>query len=388
MGMITTEAWVLYQSSPESSARGPAELRREEFSFPDITEYEVLAAPIYGCWEGNMSHAIERQPVDICRQRGEPKVVIGNAGIVRILKIGARVTNVREGDLCLFAAIGSVDDYGYLLTVVGYDARGSIGVLAKRIKVHEKQVCPIPRKTRFSVPQWGAFSLRYVTAWANWKLAYGCWRLQMGEELCPAPYVWGWGGGVTLAELTLAKFYGCRAAMMASRSERLALIEELGINPIDRRPFSELDFDAEQYQSDSAYKRRYREAEKTFLHLVRRETQGAGVSIFIDNIGTPVFRATLKALGRQGIITTVGWKKGMDLSIVRATECINRHIHVFSHGARYSDFIEASRFAEEIGWMAPPPHKIYRWEEIPTLARDFAQGETAEYFPLFEINPL
>src|SRR5829696_10319381 len=84
--VVTTEAWVIDAASDDARELEPAELRKEVYCLPNITEHEVLAEPIYGCWEGNMTHAIERNPVDVCRQRGEKKIVIGNAGVVRILK--------------------------------------------------------------------------------------------------------------------------------------------------------------------------------------------------------------------------------------------------------------------------------------------------------------
>lgn len=388
MGTITTDAWVIYQSPDDSHKLEPAELIREQFSFSDITDEEVLVEPLYGCWEGNMTHALERNPIDVCRHRGEEKIVMGNAGVVRVLQVGARVKSVKEGDNCIFAAIGTTDSFGYLTKVVGYDARNTIGMLAKRIKLHESQVIALPANSRFSVQHWAAFSLRYMTAWANWKLAYGCLRLQVSQDEFPTPYVWGWGGGVTLAELSLAKFYGCRVAMMASTDERLAQIEGLGILPIDRRKFSNLNYDEKKIKLDPAYRRSYRDSEKTFLQAVKKETNGMGVSIFIDNIGAPVFRATMKALGREGVITTVGWKRGMELTINRANECINHHMHVFSHGARYSEAAASILFAEETGWMPPLTGEIYSWDNIPQLARAFAEDKTQEYFPLYQVNPV
>ena len=82
--MITTQAWVIHQAEKKNGHPIPAELRHEIFSFPDIGSEEVLVEPIYGCWEGNMAHALTRSPVDICEQRREPRVVIGNAGVVRV----------------------------------------------------------------------------------------------------------------------------------------------------------------------------------------------------------------------------------------------------------------------------------------------------------------
>lgn len=383
--MIRTEAWVLYAGGNGAGAAG-AGFRREDYAFPDLTEQEVLAEPLYGCWEGNMSHAFLRSPVDICRQRREEKVVVGNAGVVRVLKAGASVRGLREGDLCLVFCNGVWDELGYPKKIYAYDAPGTTGLLAKRTKLHERQLIRLPRDTRHSLAQWAAFSLRFITAWANWKMAYGCWRLQPAAEEGRAPHVWGWGGGVTLAELMLAKHAGCEAAMISSREERLRMFGELGIKAVDRRQFGGLCFDDERYESDAAYRERYREAEGAFLDLVGAETRGRGVSIFVDYIGSPVFRATLKALARPGVVTTAGWKQGMNLSTVRAIECMNWHVHVHTHYARYEEGREAVRFAEEEGWVPPLGGEVYGWEEVPRLAEAYAAGEVSSYFPIYQVN--
>jgi NADPH:quinone reductase-like Zn-dependent oxidoreductase len=386
-GKVTTEAWVLHAGKDPRKPE-PAELIKEPFTFPDITEFEVLAEPIYGCWEGNMTHALQRKPVDICRQRGEEKVVFGNAGVVRILKTGSQVTTVNKGDLCLIFCNGVWDKFGYPEKILGYDAPNTMGVLAKQMKVHEKQVIQIPENSQYTPQQWAAFSLRYITAWANWKLAYGAWRLQMTEEDCPAPFVWGWGGGVSMAELALAKFNGCRVAMISSDDKRLKLISEMGIKPIDRRLFPNLDFDEQKYASDPTYKKAYLESEEIFLDLVKKNTLGLGVSIFIDYVGSPVIRATLRALARQGVVTTAGWKEGMKISSVRAIECIQRHIHIHTHYARYAQGRAAVRFAEDTGWLPTIDSEVYSWDNVPQLAADYASGKNSAYFPMFAINQL
>lgn len=385
MGTISTEAWVL-KKGPDGG-REPGALMLEEFTFSEPGPGEVLAEPLLGCWEGNMTHAIRRDPVDICGQRGEDKVVIGNAGVVRVMQTGSAVTSLKEGDICVFAPIGSADRFGFLQTVTAYDAPNTMGLLAKRMKVKEDNLIPIPWPTRFALAQWAAFSLRYPTAWASWKLAYGCWRQQMSEDQLVIPYVWAWGGGVALAELTLANFFGARTAMVASHPERLALIAGMGITPIDRRTFGDLLFDEPRYRSDAAYRVEYQKAEKTFLCAVKEQTNGLGVSIFFDNIGLPVYRATLKALGRQGVVATVGWKKGMDLRVNRALECINHHIHVHGHGARLAEARAAMEFAEKMGWMPPVTGEPRAWDEIPQLAEDHSGERLLSYFPVFEINP-
>jgi NADPH:quinone reductase-like Zn-dependent oxidoreductase len=382
--MITTEAWVLDRNSLGSNGSG--ELRRELFSFSEITSEEVLAEPIYGCWEANMTHAINRYPVDVCRLRCEERVVVGNAGVVRILETGAAVTSVKEGDLCVLVPVGRLDAHGYVVTVFAYDAPQTIGLLAKRIKLHERQVAPIPANTRHTLQQWAASSVRYATAWDNWKVAYGCWRSQVSKDDCPTPHVWGWGGGVALAELSLAQYFGCKVAMISANDERLKLIARMGITPIDRRQFMDLNFDAARCESDPTYRTLYLKSERAFLRVVREETDGSRVSIFIDNIGSPVLRATLKALARQGVITTAGWDQGATETISRINECISRHIHVYTHGARYAEGLAAMCFAEETGWAPPVDGEAYSWDDIPQLARDFSLGRINTYFPIYEIN--
>lgn len=384
--MITTQAWVIHRGEKTNGHCEPAELRQEIFTFPGIGSEEVLVEPIYGCWEGNMAHALSRSPVDICEQRGEQRVVIGNAGVVRVLEIGNAVTTVRPGDLCLVFCNGVWDQFGYPKKIYGYDASGTIGLLAKQTKLHEKQLIRVPQNSRHSLPQWAAFSLRYITAWANWKVAFGCLKVHQTNGNGVSPIVWGWGGGVSFAEAALARLWGCRSALISSQDDRLRLIRDAGIEAIDRREFSNLNF--AKCASDPAFKTAYQEAEDLFLQTVKDKTGGAGVSIFIDYIGLPVIRATLKALGRPGVITTAGWKQGMNLSSLRAVECMNWHVHVHTHYARYSEGQEAVAFAEEKGWVPPVDNPGYSWDDIPLLAQDYASGKCSTYFPLFQINPL
>ncbi|HEX5888671.1 MAG TPA: hypothetical protein VFY61_08210 [Pyrinomonadaceae bacterium] len=389
MGNITTEAWVIYASRESANALPPAELYKEEFSFSDIGEHEVLAEPIYGCWEANMSHALDRRPIDICRYRKEEKVVIGNAGVVRVLKTGSNVADLKPGDLCIVFCNGIWDEYGFPERILGYDAPQSIGVLAKTTKLHEKQLIKVPEGSAYSLQQWAAFSLRYVTAWANWQRAYGCWQALWAQDFVGVPQVWGWGGGVSLAELALARLFGCEAALMSSSDERLSLIERMDITAIDRRRFRNLHLDDAKYDSDSTYRKTYQEAEEIFLKIVEERTGEKGVSIFVDFIGSPVFRATLKALSRQGIITTAGWKHGMVTSTLRAVECMKWHVHVHTHYAQYKQGVEAVNFAEANGWLPPVlGDDVYDWEDIPVLAHDYRSGKLTTYFPIFSVNPL
>src|SRR5262245_36989222 len=177
-------------------------------------------------------------------------------------------------------------------------------MLAKQTKLHQKQIIPIPKHSKYTLEQWAAFSLRYCTAWSNWELAYGTLRLLLTPAELPNPQVWAWGGGVSLATLVLAKHNGCDTTQMASTDEHLATIESQGIRPVDRREFKALYYDKAKFKTDKEYTEKYLAAEEIFTKKVNDITGRKGVNIFVDYVGAPVLRATLKVLAREGIITT------------------------------------------------------------------------------------
>jgi NADPH:quinone reductase-like Zn-dependent oxidoreductase len=378
------DAWVLYAGEGPSPSR--AELIREAIDVPAPGPGEAVVEPLYGCWEGNMGHAVDRRPVDICRQRGEPKVVIGNAGVVRVRECGRDVTTVHPGQKALIFCVGVEDRWGYPDKILGYDAPGTMGCLSTVMRLRERQLIPVPEGTRHSLPQWAAFSLRYITAWANWELALGVFRLSVPAEECGEPHVWGWGGGVSLAELDLARRSGCRSVMLSGSDRHLASISEFGIEPLDRRQFGQMPLDQRRYETDREYRDQYRQTEQAFLEAVRERTSGEMVQIFLDYVGAPVYRLTLRALSREGVIATAGWKEGMELRHLRAKECIDRHQHVYTHYARYRQGTDAVRYAEESGWMPKVGERIYAFDEIPQLCEEYA-ADCTSYFPCFAVNP-
>ncbi|MCX6582638.1 MAG: zinc-binding alcohol dehydrogenase family protein [Candidatus Aminicenantes bacterium] len=388
MNKIETQAWVLCDG--QKSEAWETLFKKETISFDDISETEILVEPLFGGWEANMSHALDRKPLDLCRKRRESKVVLGNSGIVRVLKTGKKVTRIKEGDLCVFFAISHLNRNGCLDTyfAFGYDEPGSVGLLAKQTKVREEQLYLIPENSKVPLHQWSIISLRYITAWSNWKVAKGCLEIVLSRKECPSPHVFGWGGGVALGELLLAKEQGFKTAMIASTDERLEYIKNLGIMPIDRRRFPDLNYDLEKLKLDASYRKKYIASLKIFRDIVNEVTEQEGVSIFIDNIGLPVYSATLRVLGSPAIISTSGWKEGMNLDTIRALECLDRHIHVFTHAGRLSEGEEAIAHAEENNWLPQDNYPIYDWEDIPQLIHDYSDGKISSYYPTFQVNPI
>ena len=400
--MLKTEAWVLHEGPlpakgdrpqpPHGSERISEDaFRLEPYEFSDLTGDDCLVEPLYGSWEGNISHAIARVPVDICRQRRESKIVLGNSGVVRVLRPGPEATDRREGDVCLIVGTHLKDRFGYMTLAAAYDAPNTIGLLAKRSKWPARALVPVPRDSGFTLAQWAAFNLRYLTAWSNHRMAYGTWRLQVSEKLFPEAFpVWAWGGGVAYAQLTLARLKdAARCVLITSVPARRELAARAGLETLDRSAYRDLSFHASRYDADPAYAARSRDSEKRFLQEVHARTDGEGVAIFIDNIGTPVFRATLKALAREGVVASCGWKQGMRLEIFRAMECIARHSFVHTHYASRPEAEDAIRFACERGWMVPQDAigKIWEWDEVAKLAQGHLTGAIDSYFPVYRINP-
>ena len=387
----TTDAWVLHAGyeSPPAATVGE-ELRREPFELADLAPGEALVEPVLGSWEANLEHALRRSPIDVCSTRGERVVLLGNFGVVQVVRVepggpdGLAGQEVREGDLCLLLAFGPTDRHGYAELVYAYDAPNTFGLLARRTKIPARLLLPLPAATRHSLAQWAAYG-RYFTAWDNWRCAVGCWRVQVPDDDPADHLVIGWGGGVSLALLTLARRQGFRVAMTASSDTRLALLDRLGITPIDRREFPGL-ASAGPGGADRDQARRHRQSLADLRRRVDEPSDGRGVSVFADNIGQPLFEATRAVLARQGVITTCGWKAGMRLNYLRGAECIDRHLFVHTHVWRYQDSARIRDDIEETGWLPDEADTVvYGFDEVPELATAYSDGRVDSYFPLYRV---
>jgi NADPH:quinone reductase-like Zn-dependent oxidoreductase len=379
--MITTDAWILHRGPEPGSHPVRGALQREELSFPEPEDDEALVEPLVASWEANLDHAISRQPIDVCRQRHENQAVLGNLGVVRVLRPARDGSSPPEGTVCLVMPFAKRDRDGYAELIYAYDAPHTIGLLAKRTKLRADMLLPVPAGTKYSLPQWAVYA-RYFTAWDNWRVARACWAIQMERNPPADNLVFGWGGGVTFAELALAQRAGFRVAMAASTDTRIVSLGKHGIAAVDRRRFPSLAAGTGDDQS-------HRASENAFLATIRELSDGRGVAIFIDNIGAPLYRTTLKALARQGVLATVGWKHGMLTSILRANECIKRHLHVHTHVWRYEDCPRIRDYMERTGWL-PDADSVtrYTFDEVPELTADYSEGKIESYFPVLEVNAL
>lgn len=378
--MTTTDAWVLDRRRDGEPRAG--QYRRMTIDIGRPSADEVIAEPLYGSWEANMSHALDRQPIDVCAFRGEDWVVTGNAGIVRVVEVGRDVSEVEPGQLAIMHSAGRVDDHGHMTHALGYDCPDQMGCLATRIRILGRQLIAVPESSRYSPRQWAGFGIRYVTAWANWEVAGQLAAVLHGADT--PLHVWGWGGGTTLAELDLARRQGHRSVMVSGSPANLDAIGKLGLDVVDRRQFSGLSVDPDAGEAEREV---YLDAERVFLGEVAGRTDATGVHVFVDYVGGPVWRVTLKALARRGVVTTAGWKEGMRLQYLRAVQCIAQQQLVHTHFGTRQQAEAAMRFGEAEGWMPPEPERVYSFDEIPDLAEAYRSGATG-YYPCYSINDL
>src|SRR5260370_7884258 len=249
----SSKGWFLHAATPDQNGQR-GQLVKEDFELPDLAEDEVLAEPLFGGWEGNGEHALSRRHIDICGPRGEGRVILGNSGVVRVEAVGAGVRGLKPGQNAIPCGGSVLDRFGYPERMLAYDAPGTMGCLATRIKIKGCELLPVPAGTRYSLAQWAAFTVRYVTAWSNMELALGTFRLLVGVDEFPNPHVWGWGGGTTLAQLQLAQRWGCRTVMLSGHPPHLEQIRKAGITPVDRRPFGHLFFAANRYPENTSFR--------------------------------------------------------------------------------------------------------------------------------------
>lgn len=383
---MKTQAWVLHKSTSGGSALDDGGFRLEDFELPEMGDEDLLVEPLFGSWEGNMSHAIERDPVDICLQRREEKVVLGNLAVVRIVGKGRQVpSDYQIGDVGLFNGLTSpayLDHYGYMALAHGYDMPRSIGFLCKQNVMPYGVFFHLP-ESDFSLAQWAAFGLKFPTAYSNWMLARSVYRLQVPEAWNPSISVVAWGGGCSLAQLDLARQEGHKTLMLTGNEARKAFLASRGIDAVDSSGFGDLDLETDP---SPAARRRYASAFGAFRRALNAATDGAGVDIFVDYINDfPL--STRRIVNRLGIVTTAGWKKNTDYSMNRPTECIRRRTHLHTHYCHADEFEKAVAHALATGWMPwLDGDPVYEWDEIRDLADLHIRGASPTLFPVYRVN--
>ncbi len=175
-----------------------------------------------------------------------------------ISEVGAGVTGWSVGDeVCALLAGG------------GY---------AEKVAVPAGQVLPLP--AGIDVVTAAALPEVVCTVWSNVFMVAG---LQPDESLL----VHGGAGGIGTVAIQLAKALGARVFTTAGSAAKLQRCRELG--------------------ADVAISYR----DEDFVEVVRRETDGDGVDVVLDNMGAKYLDRNLDALATNGRLAIIGMQGGL-----------------------------------------------------------------------------
>jgi NADPH:quinone reductase-like Zn-dependent oxidoreductase len=236
---------------------GPEVLRYEEAPDPEPREGEVLVE----LRAASMNH------LDVWVRKGLPSVpkprILGADGAGIRVDTGERVV-INPG----------LDHGDGRITVVGEHRDGTH---AELVAVDAANVYPIPDELSFV--EAAAFPLVFETAY---RMLVTKARVREGEWVL----VWGIGGGVATAALSIAKALGARVLATSSSDEKLARATELGADAVVNHAYGDV-----------------REAAKA-------ATEGAGVAVVVEHVGEATWTTSLAVARPEGRIVVCGATTG------------------------------------------------------------------------------
>ena len=241
-------------------------IRIHEDGGPEVLRYEDAPDPVPG--DGDVLvelRAASLNHLDVWMRKGLPSVpkprILGADGAGVIAGTDERVV-INPGILenGKMHIIGETRD----------------GTHAELIAVPRDYVHPIPDNLSFE--EAAAFPLVFETAY---RMLVPRARVQPGEWVL----VWGIGGGVATATLSLAKALGARVVVTSSSDEKLERARELGA-----------DAGVNHATEDVA--------------AVVKELTGGGADVVVDDVGEATWRRTLDAARPEGRVVVCGATTG------------------------------------------------------------------------------
>ncbi len=161
-------------------------------------------------------------------------------------------------------------------------AGSNAGGYAEFVLAPAKNVIPIPDQLSFEAA--AAFPLSFLTAW---HMLISRAKLKPGQDLL----VLAGGSGVGSAAIQIGKLAGARIFATASSAEKLERARDMGADFL-------INYDKEN-----------------FLKAVLDATDGHGVDVVFEHVGSTTFDKSLRSLARGGTLVTCGATTGPTVTL-------------------------------------------------------------------------
>jgi zinc-binding alcohol dehydrogenase/oxidoreductase len=243
---------------------GPEVLRLDEVEDPTPGPGEVLIR----------LRAAALNHIDLWVRKGLPSVpkprILGSDGAGVVAALGEGVDAFREGqEVVINPGLGPDG-----AKIVGEHMDGTC---AELIAIPAENVYPVPGGVSFE--EAAAFPLAFETAYRMLKTRAG---LREGEWVL----VWGVGGGVGSASLTIAKALGGRVLATSSSDEKLKRARELGADATVNHETGDVGA------------------------AVKEATGGQGADVVVEHVGEATWKTSLQVARPQGRVVVCGATSG------------------------------------------------------------------------------
>jgi NADPH:quinone reductase-like Zn-dependent oxidoreductase len=224
--------------------------------------------------------------------------------------------------------------------VIGHHSPGGY---AQYVKAKAENLVPISE--RWSMEEWAATPLVFLTAW---HMLVGRARLRPGETVL----VIGAGSGVGSSAIQIARHFGCPVITTVGSEAKVAKAKELGASVVVSH-------------SDPEWPR-----------MVREATKGRGVDVVVEHVGEAVFSKAMTTLAYGGRLVTCGATTGIrgDLHL---NHLFAKQISVL--GSYMGDFAELKEVIAllEAGHLHPVVDRVFPITEAAAAHR---RMEAREHF--------
>src|SRR5687768_17351422 len=251
-------------------------VRIHEDGGPDVLRYEDAPDPEPGPGEVLVRlRASALNHLDLWVRKGLPSVpkprILGADGAGTVEVLGAGVDGLTLGQRVV---INPGLEHGRSITVVGEHTDGTN---AELIAVPATNVFALDDAMSFE--EAAAFPLVFETAYRMLKTRAG---LVEGEWVL----VWGIGGGVATAALTIAKALGARVLVTSSSDEKLERAQELGADAVVNHATGDV------------------------RAAVKEATGGPGADVVVEHVGEATWATSLAAVRPGGRVVVCGATTG------------------------------------------------------------------------------